>query len=585
MFRRGIPLLDPLAPSRESGRPARISESTQAVTAVVAPERPADDWWRSGVVYQIYPRSFADGSGDGVGDLTGVIDHLDHVNDGTPGSLGVDALWLSPIYPSPGFDVGYDVSDYTDIDPVFGSLADFDRLVEAAHRRGIRVILDLVLNHSSHLHPWFVASRADRTGPYADWYLWRDPAGRTPTGRPRRPNNWRSFFGGPAWTWDENRGQFYMHTFLPEQPDLNWRNPAVRAALLEVIRAWLDRGVDGFRFDVFNAFFKHPDLPSNPLRLGGRRAYSWQDHRHDKNQPELAELLAEIQAIVDERPGRMTVGELFDGSPTLAAGYSRPGHLVFDFSLIGQPWNARAFARAIAAREAAFGPDGWPTVVLSNHDQSRHASRFDDGRNGDARAKVAAALIFTLRGTPFLYYGEEIAMRDVAVPRPEIVDPPARRSGFLSTWWNRDQARAPMPWTAGPNGGFSAGRPWLRMSPDHALRNVARQAEDPASVLSFYRRMAWLRRSLPALRIGTYEEVDVAARDVLAYLRRAGDDVALVVLAFGHRAVTVTLPAPPAEQRWKPALSTHEPVPVPNDAGLLELRPLEAIVFVGSPTG
>lgn len=548
------------------------------------PERaalsPELGWWRSGVVYQVYPRSFADSDGDGVGDLPGLIEHLDHLNDGTPGSLGVDAIWLSPIYPSPGFDVGYDVSDYTGIDPVFGLQADFDRFVEAAHRRGIRVILDLVFNHTSHLHPWFVASRSDRTGPRADWYIWRDPAGRTAGGRPRRPNNWVSFFGGPAWTWDEGRGQFYLHTFLPEQPDLNWRNPAVRAALFDVIRTWLDRGVDGFRFDVFNAFFKHPDLPSNPRRLGGRRGYSWQDHRYDKNQPEMAELLAEIRAIVDERPGRMTVGELFEGSPTLAASYAEAGHLVFDFSLIDQPWSARAFARAIADREAAFGPTGWPTVVLSNHDRSRHASRYDDGRHGDARAKVAAALVLTLRGTPFLYYGEEIALRDVAIPRPEIVDPPARRARFPSSWWNRDQARGPMPWGPGPNGDFTVGRPWLRMSPDHVARNVAAQAADPASVLSFYRRLAWLRRSLPALRVGSYDEVDVGARDVLAYVRRAGEEHALVVLGFGDRAVTVALPDPPPGRRWEPVLSTHEPATPPSEGLRLELRPLEAIILV-----
>jgi alpha-glucosidase len=538
------------------------------------------DWWRTGVVYQIFPRSFADHDGDGFGDLAGIIDHLDHLNDGILASLGVDAIWLSPIYPSPGLDVGYDVSDYTGVDPRFGTLADVARLIAEAHRRGIRIVLDMVLNHSSHLHPWFVASRSSRTDPRADWYIWRDAAGRTRDGRPRPPNNWVSFFGGPAWTWDETRGQFYLHTFLPEQPELNWRHPAVKAALLGVLETWLDRGIDGFRFDVFNAFIKHADLPDNPCRLGRRGAYSWQEHRFDKDQPELAQLLHEIRAIVDARPGRMTVGELFAGIPSQAADYSAPGHLVFDFKLIETPWSARAFAHAIAEREAVFGPDRWPTVVLSNHDRSRHVSRFDVADDGDARARVAATMLLTLRGTPFLYYGEELALRDVAVPRPEIVDPPARRASVFFPWWNRDQARGPMPWGPGPNGGFTAaGRPWLRMAPDFATRNVARQAADPTSVLSFYRRLIWLRRAHPALHGGSIADVGLIGRDVLAYQRRAGDETVLVVLGFGARPAQLRLPPPPAGRAWTAILSTHEPLPSPTD-GQLRLRPLEAAVFI-----
>src|SRR6476661_5302005 len=247
------------------------------------------DWWQTGVVYQIYPRSFADTNGDGMGDLAGIVDHLDHLG-GSPESLGVDALWLSPFYPSPDHDFGYDVADYLGVDPKYGTLADFDRLVEGCHRRGMKVVIDLVLNHSSSYHPWFQASRASRSGDHADWYIWRDSPGRSIVGGRRVPNNWRSFFGGSAWTWDEAREQFYLHTFLPEQPDLNWRNPAVRAALLGVVRTWLDRGVDGFRLDVFNTFFKDATLRSNPWRLGGRGAWSWQRHVYDRDQPELRNL-------------------------------------------------------------------------------------------------------------------------------------------------------------------------------------------------------------------------------------------------------------------------------------------------------
>ncbi len=568
----------------EAPRPPLVA---QAVDASAAAGRPAATaWWRTGVVYQVYPRSFADSDGDGVGDLPGIIAHLDHLAGDAPDSLGVDAIWLSPIYPSPGLDLGYDVADYTGIDPLFGSRADFDRFVAEAHRRDLKVILDLVLNHSSDLHPWFTASRAARTGPYADWYIWRDPPGRTRTGAPRRPNNWLSYFGGPAWTWDETREQWYLHTFLPQQPDLNWRDPAVRAACLDVIRTWLDRGVDGLRFDVFNAFFKHPELPSNPRRPGGATPYGRQRHLYDKDRPELAGLLAEIRAIVDERPGRMTVGELFEGPVELAASYFAPGHLVFDWTLVETPWDATAFSRAIAAREAGFGPERWPTVVLSNHDRSRHASRYDDGRGTDDRARVAAVLELTLRGTPFLYYGEEIALRDVAVPKSEIVDPPARRANRRAPWWNRDQARAPMPWGPGPNGGFTtAARPWMRMSPDFGRRNVAAEAADPTSVLSIYRRLLRLRRAVPALNEGSQEPVDLSARDVLAYRRHGpGGSTALVVLGFADEPRELALPAPAAGGSWRSALSTHDRPPTPSADGRLSLRPCEAVVLLDDGT-
>ncbi len=545
-----------------------------------APRSPGGvDWWRTGTVYQIYPRSFLDTDGDGVGDLTGIIDRLDHLGGDAPGALGIDAIWLSPIYPSPGFDVGYDIADYDAIDPLFGSMDDFERLIREAHERGIRVIMDMVLNHSSHLHPWFGASRSGRVGPYADWYIWRGPSGWSRSGQPLRPNNWASFFGGSAWTWEPTRGQFYLHTFLPEQPDLNWRHPDVREALLSVVRRWLDRGVDGLRFDVFNAFLKHIDLPSNPRRLFGRRGYDRQEHRYDKNQPELIELLVAIRAIVDEEPGRMTVGELFEGSASLAAGYAAPGHLVFDFTLIDQAWSARGFARAIAEREAAFGPNGWPTVVLSNHDRSRAATRYDDGRRGDARAKVVATMLLTLRGTPFLYYGEEIALRDAVVPRAEIIDPPVRRASRLSPWWNRDQARAPMPWGAGEHGGFSSTRPWLPMAADHATRNVAEQQADPTSVLAHYRHLIQLRRGCPALQTGSYREMDVGERSVLAYLRATDKAAALVILGFSDRLVRVAIPPSPSGRPWHLASSTHRR-PMRAIGPTIDLGGLEAIVLV-----
>ncbi|HET7183027.1 MAG TPA: alpha-amylase family glycosyl hydrolase [Candidatus Limnocylindrales bacterium] len=543
------------------------------------------DWWMTGVVYQIYPRSFGDTNGDGLGDLSGIIAHLDHLNGG-PDSLGIDAIWLSPVYPSPDFDFGYDVADYLGIDPRFGLLADFQRLVAAAHERGIRVILDLVLNHTSYLHPWFQASRSDPGGPFGDWYLWRDPAPGSGPRRRRRPNNWRSFFGGPGWAWDETRGQFYFHTFLAEQPDLNWRNPEVREAILDVVRVWLDRGVDGFRLDVFNTFFKDAALRANPRRAG-TDPWNRQRHLYDRDQPELTEFLAELRAIVDERSGRMTVGELFDGSARDAIRYVAPRHLVFDWALMGVPWDAAAFGRAIAAREAVFGSARWPANALSNHDQPRHASRFDVpgsgvGGLGDARAKVAAAALLTMRGTPFLYYGEEIGQRNISVPRADAFDPFVRRADPEREIFNRDECRGPIAWSGEPPGfGFSAGTSWLPMSPDAAARNVAAQQADPDSMLAWYRRLLAFRRATPALHRGGQVPIDAGDVDVLAYLRDAGAGPRIVVaLNFADRpAHLVSLPSG-GTGTWRVGLSTHGRESGAELAGSVTLAPLEALIAV-----
>jgi alpha-glucosidase len=543
-------------------------------------------WWQTGVVYQIYPRSFADSNGDGIGDLAGILEHLDHLG-GRPESLGVDAIWLSPFYPSPDFDFGYDVADYVGVDPKYGSLTDFERLVEGCHARGMKVVIDLVLNHSSSDHAWFRASRASRGGPYADWYIWRDSPGRTITGGRRAPNNWRSWFGGSAWTWDDQRGQFYLHTFLPQQPDLNWRNPDVREALLGVVRTWLDRGVDGFRLDVFNTFFKHEGLGSNPRRIGRRGLWSWQRHLYDRNQPELFNLLRELRAIVDGRPGRMSVGELFDGSLAEAAPLIQPGHLVFDWTMINIPWSAAAFRRVIEDRDAVFGPDRWPANVLSNHDQPRHAGRLApagdapaNSAEGDARARVAATLLLTVRGTPFLYYGEEIGLRNLRIPNAEALDPPARRANVLFPWWNRDQARGPMPWDATPGAGFSTGRPWLPLPTDFMHRNVASESGDEGSILNTYRRLLRLRRATPALERGDQELVEQGDVNALAYVRSDGDDRAFVALNFGSQPLPVRTPAPPSGRRWQVAFSTVRLPASEPLSGELTLAPLEALIAV-----
>ncbi len=527
--------------------------------AVQSP-RFGDDWWQRGVVYQVYPRSFADSDGDGVGDLRGILEHLDYL--GRSG-LGVDALWLSPVYPSPGLDLGYDVSDHGSVDPLFGTDADFDRLIADAHRRGIRIILDLVLNHTSDQHPWFRSSRSSRTGPFADWYLWRDPAGYGPDGDPLPPNNWTSYFGGPGWQWEPRRKQFYFHTFLTEQPELDWRTPAVEAAQSAMVRRWLERGVDGFRLDVFNAFLKHPGLPSNPSRPG-TSTWARQVHRYDRDQPDLKDLIGRFRAMVDSYPGRMTVGELFDGQIEQAAELTAPRHLVFDWELLGTQWTAAAVNAALARRDAVFGDDRWPTVVLSNHDQSRHASRLVAsvaGHERDAVAKAAAVLLLTVRGTPFIYYGEEIGMEDVEIPPDESVDPPAARVGPDFAWWDRSRCRTPMPWSDGPGAGFTTGKPWLRTGSDSATRNVAAQSDDPGSVLALYRRLTALRAATPALQVGGLGLLPAAGAPVVAYTRTTPDQTLLVVLNLSREAAVWQVPDAPAGTTWQLLLSTGGEIP------------------------
>jgi alpha-glucosidase len=555
-----------------------MTDATVAATvgpSVVVGPAFGDRWWRDGIIYQIYPRSFADSDGDGVGDLPGIVDHLDYVRD-----LGVDAIWLSPIYPSPGLDVGYDVSDHASVDPVFGGDEAFDRFVDEAHRRGIRVILDLVMNHTSDQHPWFVASRASRDNSYADWYLWRDPAGYDPDGRPLPPNNWLSWFGGSAWEWDASRAQFYMHTFLVEQPELNWRNPDVEQAQFDMVRGWLARGVDGFRLDVFNAFLKHPELLANP-EIEGATLWARQHHLYDRDQPDFPDLIARFRAIVDERAGRMSVGELFASEAERAVALTAERHMVFDWALLAAPWSAEAYGAAIWLRESMFGNDRWLANVLSNHDQSRQASRLAASAgitDTDSVAKAAGLVLLTIRGTPFLYYGEEIGLRDVPIPVDEIIDPPARRALVDPDfeWWNRDQCRSPMPWDGSAGHGFTTGTPWLRSADDATTRNVAAQTDDPDSVLAAYRRLIAARRASEALRAGTLRVVETGVPDVLAWRREIDDERLLVVVNFAASERAADLPGDP---RYRAVVGTHRAPAEPLDTGRLALRPLEGVVL------
>ena len=478
-------------------------------------------WWRDGVIYQIYPRSFADSNADGLGDLPGIISRLDYLAD-----LGIDALWLSPIYPSPDKDFGYDVSDYCNIDPRYGTLADFDQLVEETHARGLHLILDMVMNHTSDQHAWFQESRSSRDNPKRDWYIWKD-----------RPNNWQASFGGKAWEFDATTGQYYLHLFTKAQPDVNWRNPAVRQAQLEAFRFWMDRGVDGFRLDVFNAYFKHPGFPDNPPKFG-LRGFDRQRHIYDMDQPEMLPLLNDLRALLDSYPERFSVGETYLVTPQKAISYCGLDrlHAAFSFDFTSNelsfPWNPGWIMRQIARREQTFNTAGiWPTTVMSNHDLPRAASRYAKGEQ-DAQSRIAMALLLTLRGTPFMYYGEEIGMRDITLSRSEILDPPGQH--YWPIYKGRDGCRSPMQWDNGVQAGFSTAKPWLPVNPDFLRRNVLAQQADPASLFHFTKKLLALRKEYPALRHGDYLPL-VTGPDTLAYLRRTPGQSVLVAINFKSR--------------------------------------------------
>jgi alpha-glucosidase len=481
-----------------------------------------NDWWKRGIVYQIYPLSFQDSDGDGRGDLPGIESRLDYLQ-----WLGVDAIWISPIYPSPMKDCGYDISDYCDVAPEFGTLADFDRLVAEAHARDIRIILDFVPNHTSDRHPWFVDSRSSRGNPKRNWYIWRDPAAR---GAP--PNNWVSNFGGSAWTLDERTSQFYYHAFLREQPDLNWRNPAVRAAMHDVLRFWLDRGVDGFRVDVLWHLMKDQqfrDNPPNPDYRPGDPEIRRHLQLYSADQPEIFEVIAELRSVVDAYAGSVLIGEIYLPLERLVAYYGVGGsgvHLPFNFQLIMAPWNAREIARIVTEYERLVPPGEWPNWVLGNHDQKRIAARV-----GAAQARVAAMLLLTLRGTPTLYYGDEIGMEDVPIPAELARDTWTEREPGVGV--GRDPQRTPMQWSGSRHAGFTSGTPWLPLSSSYGTANVEALTSDPRSILSLYRKLIALRRSRQALVTGTKRMV-AAPADTIAYERGGVDETLLVALNLGH---------------------------------------------------
>ena len=482
--------------------------------ALSAPAR----WWEGAVIYQVYPRSFADADGDGIGDLEGIRSRLDHLR-GAEGTLGVDAIWLSPFFPSPLADFGYDITDYTDIAPEYGTLAAFDRLVADCHARGLKVLLDLVPCHTSDQHPWFTQSRSSRDDPRRDWYIWADPA---PGGGP--PSNWTCAFGGSSWEWDAPTGQFYLHSFYPEQPDLNWRNPEVAAAIGDAMRFWYRRGVDGFRVDAIFAAIKDDRFRDNPpdrraRGIPGLGDMPGEDPLWSYNRPEVHDVVRHLRRVTDEFPDRVLVGEAYvpveELATYLGSGRDDEFHLAFNFELLGSPFTHRDLTLAIERSEALHPPGTLPTYAFSNHDKSRQATRW-----GEDRAALAAFMLMTLRGVAVMYAGEEIGMVDADAS--VLPDPPFDRAG-------RDAARTPMHWSGEPGGGFTTGTPWLPLV-DGASRNVAAQSADAGSILNLYRRLITARHASEALVHGEHRSFFGVAPDVLAWMREAGHERVLCVM-------------------------------------------------------
>lgn len=529
----------------------------------------ARPWWETGIIYQVYPRSFQDSNNDGIGDLNGLLKRLPYLQE-----LGVTAIWLNPVYPSPMVDFGYDVSDYTAIHPLFGTLADFDTLLHAVHQRGLKLILDFVPNHTSDQHPWFIASRSNRTNPKRDWYIWKDAK---PDGRP--PNNWVSYFGGSAWEWDATTSQYYLHLFAKQQPDLNWRNPDVVKAMLDVPRFWFERGVDGFRVDVIGMLIKdaafRDDTP-NPAWTPNQPIVASTLHDRSQDQPEVHDIIRQFRAICDQYSDRVLIGEAAHPLPSMITYYGKnldECHLPFNFTLLHVPFTAKAIQQLVEQYERLLPHGAWPNWVLGNHDQPRIAS---ETRAGAANARLAQMLLLTLRGTPTMYYGDELGMPNAAVPPERYQDPQALNEPGVG--WSRDHVRTPMLWDDSAYAGFSTVEPWLPVSADAQTRNVQAQKAEPTSMLNFVKRLIHLRQKSPALMHGSYLALPVFERDVMAYLRTEGLENILIALNFSEREKIVNLSAN-SQKPQQILLSTLMDRTEQVSLNSLTLRPHEGLII------
>lgn len=491
------------------------------------------DWWRKAVVYQIYPRSFKDSNKDGIGDLPGIIEKLDYLNDKTEKSLGIGAIWLSPIYRSPMVDFGYDISDYRDIDPVYGDLETFDNLIRKVHKRDIKIIMDFVANHTSSQHSWFKESRSSRINSKRDWYIWRDPK---PDGSP--PNNWLSVFGGSAWTLDRKTNQYYLHSFLSEQPDLNWRNIEVKTAMEKVLEFWIHRGVDGFRSDATYHMIKDKqfrDDPPNPNYQGPKDSYRSLIHTYSQSQPEVLETINAFCSVLGLHRDKYMVSEAYLDIPEMTKLYnacSNGLHAPFNFNLISLPWDARLVKNHIDAFEASLKENDWPNYVLGNHDKPRVVTRV-----GEKRAMLLTMLLFTLRGMPFVYYGDEIGMENADVPADKQKDLVGNRLAS-----SRDGERTPMQWNSSTYAGFSNTDPWLPVGAKYKDVNVEQELNDPSSMFQLYRRLIHYRTHNHVLLHGAYSSLDLGDSHVFSYLRELGDEKVLVILNFSKGEESVSFP-------------------------------------------
>lgn len=502
-----------------------------AALAQAADKTTGDEWWRHAVIYEIYPRSFQDSNGDGTGDLKGITSRLDYLHD-----LGIDAIWLTPIYPSPGVDFGYDISNYTAIDAMYGTMADFDHLVAEAKKRNIRIIMDYVINHTSDKNPWFIESRSSRTNPKRDWYIWHDGKGETATSKGKPPNNWQSWFGGSAWQWDPKTRQYYYHYFYVQQPDLNWRNPEVRKAMYGVLDFWMQRGAAGFRIDAVSRLFEDPQLRNDPY-LPGRNAYGDRniEHKYTDNLPEVHDVLKEVRKVVDRYPGDpVLITEADEPNITELTkmyGNGDEVQLPMDFQIADVNELSAPRFRELFNEIEDNSAHGQPEFFFSNHDQPRQWDRYGDGEHNDEIAKLMAVLELTTRGTPQMYYGEELGMRTTDPTRIEDVRDPIGKRGWPKEK-GRDGERTPMQWTPGPNAGFTAPgvKPWLPVPPSAKEYNVETESRDANSIYNAYKRLLSLRKTNAALRDGTQTSIDNDDRNVFAFLRRDGNATVLVAL-------------------------------------------------------
>lgn len=528
-------------------------------------------WWEKGIIYQIYPRSFADSNGDGVGDLQGITEKLDYV-----AWLGADAIWLSPVFCSPMKDFGYDISDYTAIDPIFGTLADFDRLIEKAHRIGLRVIIDLVPNHTSDQHRWFKESRSSRDNPKRDWYIWHDPK---PDGSP--PNNWLAMFGGSGWEWDEHTGQYYYHAFLKEQPDLNWRNPEVRAAMDDVIRFWLDRGVDGFRVDVLWHLVKDDQLrdnPPNPSYKPGREPqYNSLDPIYTTDRPEVHDLVQHLRRVIDEYGNdKLFIGEIYLPVDRLISYYGPAANgtnMPYNFQLALLPWCSDEIMKAVDYYESMLPPGAWPNWVLGNHDQKRIASKVQPHQ-----VRGAQLLLLTLRGTPTMYYGDELGMRNVDIPADKVQDPFEKREPGIGN--GRDPSRTPMIWNPSHNAGFTtSAAAWLPYGENVACA-VETQKADPGSLLNMVHELISIRRSHPALSVGSHQPLP-SKHPIAAFCRHFGDEYLYVLINFSDKPQTYALPDVHVECVFSTVSDCALPSAHPDH---MPLRPGEGVILQLHPS-